>query len=233
MTEPDLKTTLREFKQYVALSYESPGEIAARVGVAQRTIWCWLAGTYQPRGKSLAKLRRFLDAEAKTPLQGDGVRPVETIPYKIIRPIQKVRYARLCPFCRKARGKIRKLGATSFQVHARSAERPARSGKATMKPCELGMPGNRPTLEKPVPNKAEAGAKGYIDPVRIYCFFSKNAFVIAAVIGSGPEAGVCRVAFSSAGFGVMSHTQQLSLSWCGVPFTSSIFPSKYCKSSKE
>ena len=115
MSEPDLKTTLREFKEYVDLSYESPREFAARIGVAKATIWYWLSGRRQPKPKSLAKLRRFLDAEAKRPLQGDGIRPVEPVPYKITRPLQQVRYARLCPFCRKARGKIRKINAASFQ----------------------------------------------------------------------------------------------------------------------
>ncbi|MGA8476629.1 MAG: hypothetical protein WB696_01585 [Chthoniobacterales bacterium] len=64
------------------------------------------AGKQHPKPKSLAKLQRFLDAEAKRPLQGDGIRPIEGVPYKIIKPIQQVRYARLCPFCRKERGKI-------------------------------------------------------------------------------------------------------------------------------
>jgi transcriptional regulator with XRE-family HTH domain len=115
MSEPDLETTLREFREYFDLSCESSREIAARVGVAQRTIWVWLSDKSRPKAQSLAKFRRFLDAEAKTPLQGDGIRPIETVPYKITKPIQQVRYARLCPFCRKARGKIRKLGAASFQ----------------------------------------------------------------------------------------------------------------------
>jgi hypothetical protein len=115
MSKPDQKTTLREFHEYVALSYESPIKIAARIGVKQATTGDWLSGRYQPNAKSLAKLRRFLDEEAKRPAQGDGIRPVETVPYKIIRPVQQVRYARLCPFCRKERGKIRKLGAASFQ----------------------------------------------------------------------------------------------------------------------
>jgi transcriptional regulator with XRE-family HTH domain len=115
MSDPNLKTTLREFQEYLDLSYESPREFAARIGVAQATIWDWLSGRYQPKARSLAKLRRFLDAEAKRPLQGDWIRPIETVPYKIIRPLQQVRYAQLCPFCRKARGKIRKLGAASFQ----------------------------------------------------------------------------------------------------------------------
>jgi transcriptional regulator with XRE-family HTH domain len=115
MSEPDLKTTLREFHEYFARSYEPPREFAARIGVAKETIWYWLSGRRQPKAESLMKLRRFLDAEAKRPLQGDGIRPVETAPYKIIRPIQQIRYARICPFCRKEQGRIRKLGAASFQ----------------------------------------------------------------------------------------------------------------------
>src|ERR1700747_2337366 len=115
MSGPDQKTTLREFQEYVDLSYESPREFAARIGVAKATIWYWLSGRRQPKPKSLGKLRRFRDNEAKRPPQGDGIRPVETVPYKIIRPLQQVRYARICPFCRQARGKIRTLGAASFQ----------------------------------------------------------------------------------------------------------------------
>jgi transcriptional regulator with XRE-family HTH domain len=115
MSKPDLKTTLREFKEYVALCYESPKEIAARIGLAQATVGDWLSGRYQPKATSLAKLRRFLDNEAKRPAQGDGIRPIEPVPYKIKKPLQQVRYARLCPFCRKTRGKILKLGAASFQ----------------------------------------------------------------------------------------------------------------------
>ena len=115
MSEPDPKMTLREFHEYLDLSYESPREFAARIGVAKETIWYWLSGRRQPKAMSLAKLRRFLDQEAKRPAQGDGIRPVETVSYKITRPLQQVRYARLCPFCRKARGKIRKLDVASFQ----------------------------------------------------------------------------------------------------------------------
>jgi transcriptional regulator with XRE-family HTH domain len=107
--DPDLKTTLREFKEYVDLSYEPTSTIAARIGVKQATIGDWLSGRHQPKAMSLAKLRRFLDQEAKRPAQGDGIRPLGTVPYKITRPLQQVRYARICPFCRKTRGKIRRL----------------------------------------------------------------------------------------------------------------------------
>src|SRR5258708_35866406 len=115
MNEPDPKTTLREFQEYLDLSYELPREFAARIGVAKETIWYWLSGRHQPKAMSLAKLRRFLDAEAKRPAQGDGIRPVETVPYKITKPIQQVRYARRCPFCRQARGKIQSISWKRFQ----------------------------------------------------------------------------------------------------------------------
>jgi hypothetical protein len=65
-------------------------------------------------GKSLEKLGAFLDAEAKR-ITGNGIRPTERVPLKIVWPRRQLHYARLCPFCRKARGKILKLGATSFQ----------------------------------------------------------------------------------------------------------------------
>lgn len=101
MSEPNLKTTLREFQEYLDLSYESPREFAARIGLAKETIWYWLSGRRQAKAPSLAKLRRFLDQEAKRPAQGDGIRPVEPVPYKIIRPLPRVRDARLftdkCP----------------------------------------------------------------------------------------------------------------------------------------
>jgi hypothetical protein len=43
MTDPDPKTMLREFQEYLDLSYESPREFAERIGVAQRTIGVWLS----------------------------------------------------------------------------------------------------------------------------------------------------------------------------------------------
>ena len=115
MSDIDPQETLREFQEYLDLSYESPRQFAARIGVAKETICIGFPVDANPKPHRLAKLRRFLDAETKRPLQGDGIRPVEPVPYKITRPLQQVRYARLCPFCRKARGKIRKVGAGSFR----------------------------------------------------------------------------------------------------------------------
>jgi hypothetical protein len=70
MNQPDPKTTLREFHEYVASSHESHSKIAARIGVSQWAIWNWLTGKQPPAARSLVRLPAFLDAEAKRPLQG-------------------------------------------------------------------------------------------------------------------------------------------------------------------
>jgi transcriptional regulator with XRE-family HTH domain len=149
MSEPDPKTTLREFREYVASSHESHSKIAARIGVSQWAIWNWLTGKQPPAAKSLVRLRAFLDAEAKRALQGDGIRPVEPVPYKVIKTVQQVQYARLCPFCRKERGEIRKLGAGSFRgvCPKCGARGPTREGH--QKPYELGMGENSETAPGP------------------------------------------------------------------------------------
>jgi transcriptional regulator with XRE-family HTH domain len=104
MIDPDPKTTLRELREYFASGHESQRKIAARIGVSQTTIWAWLAGTQHPAAESVARLRAFFDAEAKRLAQGDGIRPIERVPFKIVKPAQRVRHPRLCPFCRKAQG---------------------------------------------------------------------------------------------------------------------------------
>jgi transcriptional regulator with XRE-family HTH domain len=86
MRDPDPKTMLRELREYFASSHESERKIAARIGVSQTAICAWLAGKQHPADESVARLRAFFDAEAKWLAQGDGIRPIETIPYKIINP---------------------------------------------------------------------------------------------------------------------------------------------------
>src|ERR1700737_1103521 len=51
-------------------------------------------------GKSLEKLRMFLSAEAKRSA-GNGTKPIERVPLKIVLPPRQLHYVRLCPFCRK------------------------------------------------------------------------------------------------------------------------------------
>jgi hypothetical protein len=74
-----------------------------------------LAGKHYAMTKSLAKLRAFSDAEDKQNVTGNGSRPIERVPIKIVMPRRELLYARLCPFCRKARGKIQLISSKQFQ----------------------------------------------------------------------------------------------------------------------
>jgi transcriptional regulator with XRE-family HTH domain len=139
MSKPDQKTTLREFHEYVALSYESPIKIAARIGVKQATTGDWLSGRYQPNAKSLAKLRRFLDEEAKRPAQGTG--SGRSSLYRSKSSSQPSKCDTL-GFVRSA-GKRGARSVSSALLHsrapARSAARPAPRDKVTRKPSGRGM----------------------------------------------------------------------------------------------
>src|SRR6266481_5367741 len=73
--------------------------------------WRWRdlpVGLYVPLLEFNLQLRSFLDAEAKRPA-GNGIGPIERVPMKIVMPRRELLYARLCPFCRKARGEIQSI----------------------------------------------------------------------------------------------------------------------------
>ena len=66
--------------------------------------------------KTMVKLRAFLDAEAKRHSGGNGIKPTEPVPMKILKPTRYSLYTRLCPFCRKAQGKIQSVRRKRFQA---------------------------------------------------------------------------------------------------------------------
>jgi transcriptional regulator with XRE-family HTH domain len=127
MTDPDPTQTLREFREYFTNSYEAQHRLAARIGISHRTLIEVLADSVKPKARTIARLRAFLDAEARRNVGGNGIKPAEPVPMKIDKRTRCSLYMRLCPFCRKARGKIQAAGRNS----ARSAERTGRSGKAS------------------------------------------------------------------------------------------------------
>ena len=65
MTEGDPIATLREFREYFASSYGSLRNLAKQVGITNVTFRDLLSGNRQQTARTLAKLRKFLDAEAK------------------------------------------------------------------------------------------------------------------------------------------------------------------------
>ena len=79
MREPDPETTLREFREYFASSYEALGKLAARIGVTHLTLADVLANSLRPMARTIAKLRALLDAGAKRNAGGNGIRPIEPV----------------------------------------------------------------------------------------------------------------------------------------------------------
>src|SRR6266481_9280365 len=78
--------------------------------------WRWRdlpVGLYVPLLEFNLQLRSFLDAEAKRPA-GNGIRPIERVPMRIVMPRRELLYARLCPFWRKARGEIQSIARRQF-----------------------------------------------------------------------------------------------------------------------
>lgn len=115
MNDLDPKETLREFREYFARGYEAQYKLAARIGIDFNTLAFVLADKVKPKARTIARLRVFLDADAKRHGDGNGIRPIERVPFKIVKPAKQERYARVCPFCRKARDKIRSMSRKWFQ----------------------------------------------------------------------------------------------------------------------
>jgi hypothetical protein len=104
MTDPDPKETLRESREIFTDSY------AARIGISHHTSIDVLADSGRPKARTIARLRVFLEAERA----GDGIKPIELVQIKILKPTRYSLYSRLCPFCRKSHGKIQTAGRNKF-----------------------------------------------------------------------------------------------------------------------
>jgi hypothetical protein len=93
MSEPDPKETLREFREYFASVYEARYKLAARIGISNLTLAGLLPASRQLMAKTLAKLRAFLDAEAKRNRAANGIKHIEPVAIKIVKP---QRYSQPC-----------------------------------------------------------------------------------------------------------------------------------------
>jgi hypothetical protein len=64
MKRPELDpiATLRELREYLALSYEANHRIAQRIGITVATFNGFLMGKRVPQAKTIAKLKAFLSA---------------------------------------------------------------------------------------------------------------------------------------------------------------------------
>ena len=94
---------LERLREFVRLNYITAAEIAGEIGVNDSTVYSWLLG--QARPAEPQRIAVFLDSLPKE--NGSGIAPTgyEYREYKNWRGIPK---PRRCPFCKQAKGEIRK-----------------------------------------------------------------------------------------------------------------------------
>jgi hypothetical protein len=89
--------------EFIRLNYVTAGEVARRMGFREETVYSWLSGHSKPAKPEL--ITAFLDS---LPAEKSGFAPTgyEYRGYKNWRGIPK---PRRCPFCKQAKGEIRKV----------------------------------------------------------------------------------------------------------------------------
>ena len=101
---PDERDALVErLREFIHFGYVTGSEVARRIGVTDGTVYSWLLGEFRPANPK--RLVVFLDS---IPAEKSGITPngYEYREYKNWRGIPK---PRRCPFCKSAKGEIRKI----------------------------------------------------------------------------------------------------------------------------
>jgi hypothetical protein len=93
---------VESLREFIRLNYVSAGEVAKRMGFRDETVYSWLSGNSRPAKPEL--ITSFLDS---LPAEKSGYAPTgyQYREYKNWRGIPK---PRRCPFCKQAKGEIRK-----------------------------------------------------------------------------------------------------------------------------
>jgi hypothetical protein len=99
----EIDALVERLREFVRLNYMTAAEVARRIGVRDTTIYDWLLGRARPANPD--RIDAFLDSLPKE--NGSGIAPTgyEYREYKNWRGITK---PRRCPFCKQAKGVIRR-----------------------------------------------------------------------------------------------------------------------------
>jgi Restriction alleviation protein Lar len=95
---------VERLREFLRLNYMTGAQAAQLIGVRAETLYPWLQGKSRP--KDIERIIAFLDS---MPTERAGIMPTgyEYREYKNWRGIPK---PRRCPFCKQAKGEIRKVG---------------------------------------------------------------------------------------------------------------------------
>jgi transcriptional regulator with XRE-family HTH domain len=101
----DPEAAVERLREFLRLNYLTGNQVARRIGVRDTTIYSWLQGRSTPRSATAARIIAFLDS---LPTERAGIMPTgyDYREYKNWRGILK---PRRCPFCKQAKGEIRKV----------------------------------------------------------------------------------------------------------------------------
>jgi hypothetical protein len=101
----DRKAAVERLREFLRFNYTTGSKVAGRIGVRDTTLYAWLQSKSKPRSVTAARIIAFLDS---LPAERAGIMPIgyEYREYKNWRGIPK---PRRCPFCKKAKGEIRKV----------------------------------------------------------------------------------------------------------------------------
>jgi hypothetical protein len=99
----ELGALVERLREFVRFNYMTAAEVAREIGINDSTVYSWLLG--QARPAEPKRVVAFLDSFPQE--NGSGIAPIgyEYREYKNWRGIPK---PRPCPFCKQAKGEIRK-----------------------------------------------------------------------------------------------------------------------------
>ena len=100
----EIDAIVRRLREFLRLNYMTGAEVARRIGIRDMTLYSWLQGESKPsKPERITAFLNSIPAES-----GSGVAPhgYQYREYKNWRGIPK---PRRCPFCKQAKGEIRKI----------------------------------------------------------------------------------------------------------------------------